>query len=66
MKKKLAYIPTLQAYAKVRKRLRDVLSEINKCSDCDYYRKDIGICIWNDNIKEITKLQTCPLNNRVL
>ncbi len=66
MKKRLAYIPTLQEYAKKRKRLRDEIIEISACSECDYFRKDIGVCLWNDCIRDLSNLQTCPINNRDL
>jgi len=62
----MAHIPTLQEYAKKRKRLRDELSDIMRCCDCDYYRKDVDVCLWNDNVREITRLQTCPITNRDL
>ena len=66
MKQKIKYIPTLQEYVKKRKKSRTEYLELNNCSDCDYYRRDIEVCIWGNNVKILSMLRTCPITYRVL
>jgi len=66
MKHKVRYIPTLQEYMKKRKKFRSEYLELQSCIDCDYFRKDLEVCIWGDNVKILSMLKTCPITYRVL
>ena len=66
MSGKVFYIPTLQDYAKKRKRLLAEVFEPKNCLECDYCRETINACIWGDNVRDISLIASCPINNRSL
>ncbi|MFH0702685.1 MAG: hypothetical protein V2B14_04005 [bacterium] len=66
MTKKVSHIPTLQEYVRKRKKLRAEWSELKSCIDCDYYRKDLDVCLWGDTVKIVSTLSACPITYRDL
>lgn len=66
MKKKITYIPTLQEYMRKRKKQRIESLELENCKDCDYYREDSNVCLWEDGLRKLMDLKVCPITNRDL
>lgn len=63
---KVVYIPTLQEYAKKRKNHNTESFELLNCSNCNFCRKELNICLWGENIRNLKSLTSCPATNRVL
>lgn len=66
MTKRVRYIPTLQEYAKKRKIRQARFLDLNNCTDCDYFRDDLNVCIYGSNVKILNSLKACPVTQRAL
>jgi len=58
------YIPTLQEYAKKRKKDNLECSEILGCEDCEFCKNSLDACIWGENIRNISSLTSCPITRK--
>jgi hypothetical protein len=59
-------IPTLQEYAKKRKREMLDFQEVSNCESCEFCKSSLGACIWGENVRVISMLKACPLSGAPL
>lgn len=66
MAKRVTHIPTLQEYARRRRVKRAEFLELSSCTDCDYFRSGLNVCLWGNNIKSVSSISSCPVTHRDL
>ena len=57
MKSPVRVIPTLQEYAH-RKKMEFVFE--NNCLECEYFKRSLLMCVWEEKLKFISQLAECP------
>ncbi len=66
MEKKFVKIPSLQEYARKKRKERVEFMDYESCHYCEFYRKENEVCLAGGNIARLKDISFCPVSKRVL